>query len=236
MPLARHTRSIRRQGKPWGLLVVAFFLGLLPSLFFLDTAASRDATKARGLTLVPPQGAQSLPVPETEEFIEGNYWALIVGINKYPALDNDKQLTAARKDAERVAGLLIDRYGFSREHMIELYDEKASLKGIIHAFSELKRRLSDKDSLFIYYAGHGAYEGLGSDRGKADKVGYWIPSNGEREDPSSYIFNSLVRDYLAKIPARHIYLVVDSYFQQLVNGADSRPQPRPRRDQGALFG
>ncbi|MEK7222036.1 MAG: caspase family protein, partial [Nitrospirota bacterium] len=72
-----------------------------------------------------------------DDFIEGNYWALIIGIDKYPALPEDKQLKSARKDAEAVAVVLRDRYGFAKERMIELYDEAASRKAVFKAFSNL---------------------------------------------------------------------------------------------------
>ena len=179
-----------------------------------------------GFEIVPPSpkapAAEDTPAPkDPDDFIEGNYWALIIGINKYPTMGPEKQLTAARKDAEAVAKLLKERYGFSRRRMIELYDEAASRKGIIRACSSLKRRTTDKDSLFIYYAGHGEYESTGKEKSKreqADGMGYWIPSDAELDDPSSYIFNSQMRDYAANIPARHIFLVVDSVFSGSLMG------------------
>jgi hypothetical protein len=173
-----------------------------------------------------PATAQA-PSADPDDFIAGNYWALIIGIDKYPALDNDKQLTVARKDAEVVARLLTERYGFEKERLIELYDDKATRKGIIRAFSSLRRRTMDKDSLFIYYAGHGDYESSGKDRSgnaKRDGMGYWIPSDGELDDPATFIFNSQVRDYMADIPAKHVLAVVDSaYSGSLV--VHKRPVP-----------
>ena len=77
-----------------------------------------------------------------EEFIEGKYWALIIGIDKYPTLPADMQLASARKDAEAVAALLRDRYGFAQEQMIELYDEAATRKGIVKALAQLQRQLT----------------------------------------------------------------------------------------------
>jgi len=176
------------------------------SLSLVSTAMSSSTVWSCGLAM---QG------PKSEAFSETNDWALIIGIDKYPALAEDKQLTAARKDAEAVAKLLKERYGYSGKRMIELYDEAASRKGIIRAFSSMKRRLTNKDNLFVYYAGHGEYESDGKEKSKREQVenmGYWIPSDAELDDPSTYIYNSQVRDYLANIPARHIYLVADSAF------------------------
>ncbi len=200
-----------------GLALGSILIGAVSLPFFF----SYNSVKA-GVEIKPQAPKSSAAAgADLDDFIEGNYWALIIGINKYPTMDKDKQLEAARKDAEAISKLLVERYGFSKERMVELYDEAATRKGIIRAFSSLKRRLTDKDSLFIYYAGHGEYEGTGkekSEKEKVDGMGYWIPSDAELDDPASYIFNSQVRDYLANIPARHIYAVVDSCFSGSLMG------------------
>jgi len=208
-------------------LAIGFFLIGVACLPFLvgdplesAVAAPAETDKSRGVTLISPSTKTPSAAADTDEFIEGEYWALIIGVNKYSQMDKDKQLDAARKDAEAVAKLLVARYGFSRERMIELYDEQGTRRGIIRAFNNLKRRLKDNDSLFIYYAGHGEYE-ESKDKEKqkrVDGMGYWIPSDAEPDDPSSYIFNSQVRDYLANIDARHIFAVVDSCFSGSLMG------------------
>jgi len=212
---------------PARLTFTAFGIGLalgcvLVGVISLPFLFPSNTVKA-GVEIKPQGSRPAAPVAgaDADDFIDGTYWALIIGINKYPTMDKDKQLDAARKDAEAVSKILVERYGFSKERMVELYDEAASRSGIIRAFSSLKRRLKDKDSLFIYYAGHGEYEDAGrgkSEKAKVDGMGYWIPSDAELDDPSSYVFNSQVRDYLANIPARHIYLVADSCFSGSLMG------------------
>lgn len=151
-----------------------------------------------------------------DEFIEGNYWALIIGIDKYPMLPDDMQLVSARKDAVAVAALLRDRYGFAPEQMIELYDEAATRKGIIKALAQLKRQLTAKDSLFVYFSGQGGYEGK---KGRGDEIGYWLPSDAERpEDTSAAVFNTQLRDFFSNYLARHIFLVSDSVFSSALMG------------------
>jgi hypothetical protein len=151
-----------------------------------------------------------------EEFIEGQYWALIIGIDRYPAFPDDMQLVSARKDAEAVAALLRDRYGFAKDQMIELYDEAATRKGIIKALAQLKRQLTAKDSLVVYFAGQGGYEGK---KGRGDEVGYWIPFDADRpEDTTAAVFNTQLRDRFADYPARHIFLISDSTFSNSLMG------------------
>ena len=155
-----------------------------------------------------------------DEFIEGNYRALIIGIDKYSALPEDKQLKSARKDAEAVAAVLRDRYGFAKERMIELYDEAASRKAVFKAFSNLKKELTSKDSLFVYFAGHGAYEGKIE---KGNEIGFWLLADSEEPsiDPSSSIQNNQIRDFFSGYPARHVLLVTDAFFSAKLLGKTS---------------
>jgi uncharacterized caspase-like protein len=176
-----------------------------------EEAKALEEARAR-----PPEA----PRQAVENFIEGNYWALLIGINTYPAMGKEKQLEAARKGAEAVAALLVERYGFSKDRMIALYDEEASRKAIIKAFSRLKRDLTEKDSLFVYFAGHGDFEPVVGER-KEKGMGYWLPSDAEPDDPSNYVFNSQIKDFLVGIKARHIYVVADSAFStSLIGRAD----------------
>ncbi len=155
-----------------------------------------------------------------EEFIEGNYWALIIGIDKYSALQEDQQLKSARKDAEAVAAVLRDRYGFAKERMIELYDEAASRKAVFKAFSNLRRELTGKDSLFVYFSGHGAYEGKIE---KGNEIGFWMLADSDEPsiDPSSSIQNNQIRDFFTGYQARHIFLVSDAFFSAKLMGKTS---------------
>jgi len=97
--------------------------------------SKQKAEEAKALEearLRPPEA----PRQAVENFIEGKYWALIIGINAYPTMGKDMQLEAARKGAEAVAALLVDRYGFSKERTIELYDEAASRNAIEYLLRE----------------------------------------------------------------------------------------------------
>jgi uncharacterized caspase-like protein len=146
-----------------------------------------------------------------EMVIDGNYWALIIGINEYSNLQPDMQLQAARPDAQEIARVLQQRYGFAKERMIQLYDKKASRDEIILALETLAGTVGEKDSLLIYYAGHGEYN-------KNTKRGVWIPSDAVANKTSSFISNADIRDYLESIKARHIYTISDSCFSESLMG------------------
>jgi hypothetical protein len=156
---------------------------------------------------VPIQGSDTSPNIQ----IDGNYWALIIGINEYPNLGPEMQLQAARADAQAVATVLQKQYGFAKERMIQLYDRKASRDGIILALETLAATIGEKDSLLIYYSGHGEYN-------SNTKRGVWIPSDGLPNKPSTYVNNADIRDYLESIKAKHIYTISDSCFSESLMG------------------
>ena len=125
-----------------GVALVAVILSAAPACF----AASRD------FIVMPKVAADSLP-------ITGDYWALVVGINAYkyvPALET------AVHDATAVRDVLIERYGFKTERVTLLLNEQASREGIEESLYQLGKKAGPNDSVFIYYAGHGA-----PDRGHA---------------------------------------------------------------------
>jgi len=135
----------------------------------------------------------------------------IIGINEYPNLGPEMQLQAARADAQELATVLQKRYGFAKERMIQLYDKKASRDEIIVALESLGASVGEKDSLLIYYAGHGEYN-------KLNKRGFWIPSDAMKNKPSTFVSNADIKDYLESIRARHIYTISDSCFSESLMG------------------
>ncbi len=90
------------------------------------------------------------PVPVVEapkKIVFGRYHALVIGNSSYRNLPN---LEPARADAEAVAELLDDRYGFE----VTLIQD-GTRYDILSALNELPARLTDDDNPLIYYAGHG---------------------------------------------------------------------------------
>ncbi len=62
-------------------------------------------------------------IPSHADFIKGNYWALVIGINEYLHWPG---LHTARKDAEELARILVDRYRFGQERVKLLVDSQAT--------------------------------------------------------------------------------------------------------------
>ncbi len=95
----------------------------------------------------------------------GHNWLFVIGIDKYTQWP---QLRNSVHDSKAVRDILMERYMFDREYVMELYDEQATRQNIIERFEELARKVEANDNVLIYYAGHGEYN-------QTLKQGYWIP-------------------------------------------------------------
>src|SRR3972149_10353435 len=108
------------------LLLIASLLPLLP-LFQVNKAFAQPLEKNQGKRDLNVEGTGQ----SQDLTIEGDYWALIIGINEYANLPPDKQLQAAQPDAKAVADVLNKKYGFAKERMVELYDKQTTRSEII---------------------------------------------------------------------------------------------------------
>ncbi len=127
----------------------------------------------------------------------GRFHALVIGNNAY---QNLKDLEMAVVDAEAVAELLEQRYGFEVEVLVD-----ATRYDIISALSRLRAELTEDDNLLIYYAGHGSLD-IGSDEG------YWLPVDAEPDNPVNWISNNNISDQLRAMSAKHVMVVADSCY------------------------
>jgi len=154
------------------------------------------ANAARGIAVKPvsPSGSQ----------VKGNQWLFVIGIDTYI---NWPRLKTAVSDAKSVRDVLLSRYYFDKDHLIELYDEQATRRNILSKLRFLAKKACKDDSLVIFYAGHGHLDSI-------TKSGSWIPVDSGVEDTSAWITNHDIKNYLRvdAIKAKHILLVSDSCF------------------------
>lgn len=132
------------------------------------------------------------------------YYALIIGVDKYK---NDEiglpSLDYPVKDAKRFKQVLTEKYAFD-EVSIKLLENPVR-SSIIDSFEELSSKVTEKYNLLIFYAGHGFYD---KDKG----FGYWLPADAKTQSKSDWISNTIVRDYLGAIKAKHTLLISDACF------------------------
>ena len=120
-------------------------------------------------------------------FSYGNYYAL------------DK-LKCAVNDANSVASILRNKYGYKVETLID-----CTRTQIIEALSEYRKRLTNKDNLLIYYSGHGILD-------KEADEGYWLAVDATRSSESNWISNTSLTSSIRAMQAKHVLIISDSCY------------------------
>ena len=143
---------------------------------------------------------QAAPKKKSNNFAHinfGNYYALIIGNNKYKTL---KQLECAKEDAKVMADLLEKKYNFTTDLKLD-----ATRSDIILSLDELRKKLTPNDNLLIYYAGHGWLDTY------ADE-GYWLPIDASQDNSLNWISSSKITASIKAIQAKHVLVIADSCY------------------------
>lgn len=144
------------------------------------------------------------PKKEAETGNKPNYYALLIGVEKYQYANAGlANLNQPVKDATTFQQVLVQDYNFQPQNVSFL--KNPSRDQIISAFEDMARKITPKDNLLIFYAGHGIWD-------ERLKVGYWLPADAKTDNKSNWIANSTVRDYISGIQSKHTLLITDACF------------------------
>lgn len=136
----------------------------------------------------------------------GKYYALVIGNDNYTNFSN---LKTPVSDAKSVASVLRSQYGFKTSIL-----KNASKRKMLSAFNTFVKRLSPKDNLLIYYAGHGQLNG----------GGHWLPSDAKESNKKSWIPNTQLTNFIDAMKAKHVLVVADSCYSGTLSQS-SIPRP-----------
>jgi WD40 repeat protein len=139
---------------------------------------------------------------EKNDINKGINYALLIGINDYQSSEF-ADLDNPIKDAESLYEVLLTKYTFDKENMTFLKNPTQS--DIIMTLDGLAKKLTEKDNLLIFYAGHGYWDEKG-------KIGYWFPSDASRNSTVNWFRNSTLRDFIGSIITKHTLLIADACF------------------------
>jgi uncharacterized caspase-like protein len=139
-----------------------------------------------------------------------NSWALVIGINKYLFCS---PLNYATNDAEAIAKVLEERFGFPKKNIILLLDKEATQKSIRRSFVRYadEKLIGPNDRILVFFAGHGT-----TLKGNRGEVGFLVPVNGKLENIDTLIrWDEFTRN-ADLIPAKHIFFLMDACYGGLV--------------------
>jgi uncharacterized protein len=139
----------------------------------------------------------------------GNYYALVIANQNYRKFE---KLDTPINDGRDIKNILETRFGFK----VTLLQD-ATRRDILVALNDLRNRLSAKDNLLVYYAGHGDIDAV-------NQRGYWIPIDGEQKNVANWISIIDISDQLIAMPAKHVLVIADScYAGTMTRAALSQP-------------
>jgi len=132
----------------------------------------------------------------------GNNYALILGISHYGHWEKN---SLAAANAKELSHILSDSYGFDARHITRLTD--ATKKKIDLQFKKYLTKLKTEDNLLIFFTGHSFQNKNGET--------FWIPTDGEKNNPKTWIKHSEIIDNFLnskKLTATHVCIITDSFF------------------------
>jgi uncharacterized caspase-like protein len=127
----------------------------------------------------------------------GKYYALIIGNNNYKYLP---RLKTAQNDAQEVARILKQKYGFITKLLFD-----TSRSDISHTLNSYTKTLTENDNFLIYYAGHGIFDET------ANKA-YWLPVDAGSDDDTNWIIVDDITTKIKRITSKHVLIIADSCF------------------------
>jgi hypothetical protein len=134
--------------------------------------------------------------------VEGKYYALLIGIDEYDD-PNLMDLDNPVRDAETLYNLLLSDYYFEEENMFLIKNAKRA--DITNTLDVMAEKLTKKDNLLIFYAGHGWWD-------EKANIGYWLPCDAKISRKAEWFRNSTLCDYLKEINSKHTLLIADACF------------------------
>jgi hypothetical protein len=137
--------------------------------------------------------------------------AVLIGIDEY-ADSRIPRLSNAAADARAVGDLLKTRLGYETILM-----PNAGKQQIIGTLNALAATLGPRDSVVIYYAGHGQVV-------PKTGLGYWQPANADATKPETWLSNSDIGKLVGVFGATQVAVISDScYSGSLVSDERIRP-------------
>jgi len=170
----------------------------------------------RNATPVSASASVGRPVRMTasSKFGFGGSYAILIGESNYRDAKLPK-LATPKNDVSQIGDMLQNRYGFTVKVMLD-----KSRAEILHELDEVSQKLTENDTLVIYYAGHGGMEKV---RNGADR-GYWLPVDAEYGSSASQISNQEITYQVARMAARKVLIVADSCYSGLLTQTVTRAQ------------
>jgi hypothetical protein len=137
---------------------------------------------------------------------QGTYHALVIGNSDYRYIGG---LATPTRDARDLAKLLEERYDFKVRLLTNVTSDQ-----IMMALHDETLTLTEADSLLIYYAGQG-------DATDVPGRAFWLGVDADPDTRKGWLEADHIRAKIKEMKARHVLLVVDSCFSDMLTHPNS---------------
>ena len=185
--------------------------------------AQKDAGRTHSGNESTTGGTSTIP----DSSYRSDAHAVIIGINEYEdeAIHN---LNYARADAKAVYEVLIDpKLGrFNPKNVQLLLDSDATGKGIKTAIcTVIPGRANEQDTVYIYYAGHGAPVVIPGTKSSDGFEKYLAPTDAEADNlRATGIPMEDIQKYFSWIDSKQVIFFIDSCYSGGLGGRSFAPQ------------
>jgi uncharacterized caspase-like protein len=127
------------------------------NLEFSERVPLREGKNEIIVTAIDRDNQVSTRTVTVTQLIErSKIWAVVIGLSRYKSVPS---LQFGDKDALAIQEYLLKRVGVPKENVTLLTNEQATLVNVRRTLgTELRRKAGQKDTVIIYFAGHGAPE------------------------------------------------------------------------------
>jgi len=146
--------------------------------------------------------------------LDEKYYALLIANSDY---DNWENLNSPNKDINTISSILKNDYNYNVEVL-----KNANRSEILDKIFEYSNKITDKDNLLIYYAGHGDI---------VNSNAYWIPKNGTKNISSTWLNTKDIESAISMISAKDLLVMIDSCFQGTAFKSGSQKIEEPTKNE-----
>jgi predicted nucleic acid-binding Zn-ribbon protein len=159
------------------------------------------------------------------------YYALLIANEDYENDEFAPDLQTPVRDAEAIANVLRERYGFQVKILRNADKEtlEKEFERIFYHEESDDDRSNDKDGVLIYYAGHGYL----SDS-RVDNAYFWAPVDAEPNSPRTWFETRQIERYMKNSATKQIMVVADSCFAGKVLSRDGEGM-KPVSEESQMF-
>lgn len=202
--IARACRKSKVAGIARMALIAAAFLGGGAGVWAQDSAGGAPTDSANDTRTI--RIGSSAPAAQPGATAEpGQRYAVIIGINEYK--NPDLNLRFCTPDARLIYDLLTDetRGGVPKANTALLLDANATRSGIEDAFNTLVEKAKPEDSVFVFYAGHGAPGD--------NKLFFWVNQDAQVERlRTTALSNNRIAEFLDDVRASRMAQFLDCCY------------------------